>query len=154
MYIAPSATAVNTVPVSSAIRDSRAVGSLRRFARLDAATARTRRPASSPIAATAQENPLRARLLACLTLRRACDGVTLMRPLAVLLLTIILVPLALVGAISGLFLLWGRDLPSPHNPQEVEPPRKTVVLDRRGETDRRVLHREPQSRCRWRRFPK
>lgn len=56
-----------------------------------------------------------------------------MRPLAVLLLTIILVPLALIGAVSGLFLLWGRDLPSPHNPREVEPPRKTVVLDRRGE---------------------
>jgi penicillin-binding protein 1A len=57
-----------------------------------------------------------------------------MRPLVVLILTIILVPLALVGAISGLFLLWGPDLPSPHNPQEVEPPRKTVVLDHRGET--------------------
>ena len=57
-----------------------------------------------------------------------------MRPLAVLILTLILVPLALVGAISGLFVLWGPDLPSPQNPQEVEPPRKTVVLDRRGET--------------------
>ena len=56
-----------------------------------------------------------------------------MRPLAVFLLTVILVPLALIGAVSGLFLLWGHDLPSPHNPREVEPPRKTVVLDRRGE---------------------
>jgi penicillin-binding protein 1A len=56
-----------------------------------------------------------------------------MRPLTVFLLTLILVPLALIGAVSGLFLLWGGDLPSPHNPGEVEPPRKTVVLDRRGE---------------------
>jgi penicillin-binding protein 1A len=56
-----------------------------------------------------------------------------MRPLPVFVLALILVPLILVGTVSGLFLLWGRDLPSPHNPQEVEPPRKTVVLDRRGE---------------------
>ncbi len=55
-----------------------------------------------------------------------------MRPLAVFLLTIVLVPLALAGAVSGLFLLWGSDLPSPRNPQEIEPPRKTVVLDRHG----------------------
>ena len=44
----------------------------------------------------------------------------------------------------GLFLLWGRDLPSPHNPQEVEPPRKTVRARPPRRAHRRVLHRESQ----------
>ena len=48
-----------------------------------------------------------------------------MRPLTVLLVLLVLVPLAMAGAIYGLFLLWGRDLPAPQSPKEVEAPRKT-----------------------------
>lgn len=56
-----------------------------------------------------------------------------MRPAIVFLVLLFLVPLALAGGVYGLFLLWGRDLPVPQTRQEVEPPRKTVVLDCHGE---------------------
>jgi len=48
----------------------------------------------------------------------ACAGVVRMRRFLVFLVPCLLVPLLLAGAVYGLFLLWGRDLPSPRRPQE------------------------------------
>lgn len=45
---------------------------------------------------------------------------------------LVLVPLTMAGVVYGLFLVWGKDLPSPEMPQEVEPSRKTVLLDKDG----------------------
>lgn len=39
----------------------------------------------------------------------------------------------MAGAVYGLFAMWGRDLPSPQSPREVEAPRKTLLYDRNGE---------------------
>ncbi len=55
-----------------------------------------------------------------------------MRNMQVFLVFLILVPVVMAGAVYGLFLLWGSDLPSPTRPQEVEPARNTVLLDRDG----------------------
>ncbi len=55
-----------------------------------------------------------------------------MRPVIAFLVCLFLVPLALAGGVYGLFLLWGPDLPTPQTRQEVEAPRKTVLLDRHG----------------------
>jgi penicillin-binding protein 1A len=56
-----------------------------------------------------------------------------MRLAQLFLVLVILVPLLMAGAVYGLFVVWGHDLPSPRRPQEVEPPRNTVILDRYGE---------------------
>ena len=56
-----------------------------------------------------------------------------MRRLQLFLAILVLVPVTMAGVVYGLFLIWGRDLPTPKLPQEVEPARNTVVLDRNGE---------------------
>jgi penicillin-binding protein 1A len=55
-----------------------------------------------------------------------------MRKAMIFIVPALLVPAILAGLVYGLFLLWGRDLPSPRKPQEVAPPRNTVCLDRNG----------------------
>lgn len=44
----------------------------------------------------------------------------------------LLIPVLLAGALFGLFMFWGNDLPTPHGPREVEPSINTVVYDRNG----------------------
>lgn len=44
----------------------------------------------------------------------------------------ILIPVLMAGALFGLFIVWGDDLPTPRGPREVAPSMNTVVLDRDG----------------------
>lgn len=48
------------------------------------------------------------------------------------LILLLLVPLAMAGALFGLFVVWGEDLPTPRTPGEVEPSINTVLIDKNG----------------------
>lgn len=70
-----------------------------------------------------------------LTIARPCGGVfdmKLTHVVLIFLVVLVLVPLTMAGVVYGLFLVWGKDLPSPEMPQELAPSRKTVLLDKDG----------------------
>lgn len=45
----------------------------------------------------------------------------------------VLVPALMAGAIFGLFIVWGDDLPTPRTPREIEPSTNTTLLDKNGQ---------------------
>ena len=49
-----------------------------------------------------------------------------------LLVVAVLVPLLMAGALFGLFIVWGDELPTPKTPEEVQPSSTTQVFDRSG----------------------
>ena len=51
----------------------------------------------------------------------------------ILVILAVLVPLLMAGALFGLFIVWGDELPTPRGPREVEPSINTTVFDRHGQ---------------------